>query len=787
MFADRAFLAITLIVALALRLLHWHSVAHYPWFDFLGLDAKYYDDWAQHLLEHGLQGKDPYFMGPLYPHVLALIYAIFGRDLTPVRALQIALSVATVALVYVLATRVATRAVARVAAAFAAVYGPFVYYSVSILYPTLLIFLSAALMLGLWESARRRSVGLAFGAGALLGLYALGNAGILLFAPVALAWLLVAWGRPERPRWAHAKSGWRAGAALTAGAILLVLPATIHNVRAGDPTLLTTNGGLNFYIGNGPMASGGHETPVLFWETPDGTTEEIVADLHQDVECRTEAEYALGRTLSYTEVSSFWMDQTLRVIRADPSAFAARLVMKAVHFWSTYEIPQIEHFGYFRQFSLPLRGPALTFLVIGPLSVVGMALGLRSPGRWLLLYSFVAVYSTSIILFFVLARYRLPILPALLVFAAFAVVEIVTAARQRRFAFVAACTGGALLCGWLMQANFYRVDEKKGIAQILYRHGIVEDSRGNFGAAIAHYRDALALKPEYDRCHLNLAGDLARLGRHAEAMRHFLEAERLNPRYYRAPFNRGVLLEELGRLDEARDAYERAVELEPAYLWGQVALAEVEIIAGERLAARDRLIAVMEYEGRWQSEQNPVAKARADRMLAYLVERERLGERGRCFDGSAALRSAELARLRGRREVAIERLRAYFGAGGACAEAYHAFGQVLWESQQFDGAEDAFQRALAADPGFPGALLGLARLAALRGDGALAAEYLRRELHAEGSANDPAVYLELGLVHERLLGNAEEAERAYSEYLAHGGDRATLAARRATPRAPADR
>ena len=30
--------------------------------------------------------------------------------------------------------------------------------------------------------------------------------------------------------------------------------------------------------------------------------------------------------------------------------------MKAVHFWSTYEIPQIEHFGYLRQYSGPLRG-----------------------------------------------------------------------------------------------------------------------------------------------------------------------------------------------------------------------------------------------------------------------------------------------------------------------------------------------------------------------------------------------------------------------------------------------
>jgi tetratricopeptide (TPR) repeat protein len=295
------------------------------------------------------------------------------------------------------------------------------------------------------------------------------------------------------------------------------------------------------------------------------------------------------------------------------------------------------------------------------------------------------------------------------------------------------------------------VDESKGIAQILYRHGIVEDSRGNFEAAIGHYRDALALKPDYDRCHLNLGGDLARLGRTEEALEHFVESERLNPRYYRAPFNRGVLLEELGRLDEARRAYERAVELEPAYLWGQAALAEVEIVAGETAAARARLQGILDYEGRWQSEQNPAAVTRAHVDLAYLAEREALGSRGACFDSSETYRRAEVARLRARPDLALERLREFFVSGGACAEAYRSLGRVLLAGDQFDGAEDAFRRALAADASLPGTRFGLAQIAAVRGDGAAATEYLREELSVAGSSRDPSVYLELGLVAERLL------------------------------------
>ncbi|MGH2570683.1 MAG: tetratricopeptide repeat protein, partial [bacterium] len=669
---ERRFLAGAILVALLVRALHWHSFAAHHWFDFLGLDAKYYDDWAQRILREGLQAKDPYFMGPLYPHLLAVVYAVFGHSLSAVRAIQICVSSATVGLVHLLARRFGGPKLAMASSGAAAVYGPLVYYSVSLIDPTITAFLAASILLALHDAAARRSLRLAFGAGSLIGLYALVRGNVLLFAPVAFVWLVAAWGRPWR-------RGLPAGAALTAGTILFVLPATVHNFRTGDPALLTTNAGLNFYIGNGPMASGGHETPVLYRNQPDGTVRKIVADLNKDVECRAEAELAVGRPLSYTEVSSFWFEETLRVIAADPAAFVSKLVMKTVHFWSAYEIPQIEHFGYMRRYSLPLQGPVLSFALLGPLAVVGMALGLRSFRRWSLLYLFVATYSTSIILFFVLARYRLPIIPALLPFAAYAVLEIAKLARQRRWAPAAGGVAAAIAVGWLMQANFYGVDEDKAIAQIVYRHGIAEDLRENWPAAIEKYEEALRLKPGYAKCHLNLGVDLARVGRRDEAMANLEAAERLDPSYYRPPYNRGLLLEEDGRWEEAADAYRRAVEREPRYLLGRAALAEALLVLGRTEEAAAELEAIRDYEGRWEDENHAIARARADRMLAWIAERRRAAELGvpDCFAESAVFRRAEVARLRGRNEEAMERLREYFAGGGTCAPAHRALGGVL--------------------------------------------------------------------------------------------------------------
>ncbi len=776
--AERRFLAAAVVVAIAIRVIHWHSLARYPWFDFLGLDAKYYDEWAQRILREGLQGKDPYFMGPLYPHFLAVVYAVAGHSLAAVRAVQLGMSAATVVLVHLLGRRYGGARLACIASGSTAIYGPLVAYSVSIIYPALNVLLTTATLFLLHEAARNRSRGAAFAAGAVLGLDALGRGNVLLFAPFAALWLAGAWGRAHafaRPDLRAARFG---VPVFAAGIALALAPGALHNWRTGDPTLLTTNGGLNFYIGNGPMASGGHETPVLFLKRPDGTVETIVADLHKDVECRTEAERAVGHSLTYTEVSDFWFDETLRTFRAQPIAFLDRLVRKFVHFWSAYEVPQIEHFHYFRRYSAALRGPVLAFGAVGALGIAGMVLAWPRRAAWALPYFFVAIYSFSTILFFVLDRYRLPILPGLVLFAGFAALEIWDAFRARRVRLAALAATGVVGIVLLMHANVYGVDESKGIAQVLYRQGIVADSRAEWDEAIRNYREALALKPEYDKCHLNLGVDLARTGRLDEAMTHIARAEDLNPSYYRAPFNRGLLLEQMGRTDEAREAYRRSIELEPRYLLGRSALAEMLLLNGRFDEALAEVKFILEYQGRWEGEHNPAARGRAARLGAYVEERSRLAAAGRgdCFAENASFRLAELARLRGRTDEALSRLREVFESGGDCAEAYRALGVVLSEREDLAHAEDAFRRALAADARLPGVRLGLARLAAARGDGAAAARLLDAEIALDPKA--PLPRLELGLVRERLLADAAGAEAAFVKYRELGGDPALLAARR---------
>src|SRR5262249_9440553 len=88
---------------------------------------------------------------------------------------------------------------------------------------------------------------------------------------------------------------------------------------------------------------------------------------------------------------------------------------------------------------------------------------------------------------------------------------------------------------------------------------------GSADEAIAAYRQAIALKPDFALAHFNLAG---RLGyrRPAEAVAAYEEAIRLVPGYVEAHTNRGNVLQRLGRTAEALEAYRRALRLRPTHV-----------------------------------------------------------------------------------------------------------------------------------------------------------------------------------------------------------------------------
>jgi Flp pilus assembly protein TadD len=111
---------------------------------------------------------------------------------------------------------------------------------------------------------------------------------------------------------------------------------------------------------------------------------------------------------------------------------------------------------------------------------------------------------------------------------------------------------GGLLSMEAPAAEFYRiVDVASGLM-----------TRGEFAAAAAEWRKALALQPEDASAHYNLGLSLFQSGQTNPAIEQYERALQLSPDYPEAHNNLGGALSSLGRLDEAIVQYQKAVDLD---------------------------------------------------------------------------------------------------------------------------------------------------------------------------------------------------------------------------------
>ena len=94
--------------------------------------------------------------------------------------------------------------------------------------------------------------------------------------------------------------------------------------------------------------------------------------------------------------------------------------------------------------------------------------------------------------------------------------------------------------------------------------GLDSDS-GTYSKAIAAYRNAVAVDPDFADAHCNLGAALYNKGDRKEARGSFERCLELQPRHVEGHFNVANLLEEEGEAKGALEHYERALEGDPSY------------------------------------------------------------------------------------------------------------------------------------------------------------------------------------------------------------------------------
>jgi Flp pilus assembly protein TadD len=403
--------------------------------------------------------------------------------------------------------------------------------------------LIALVMWALARAARTDTWPAWAGAGLAGALFALNRPNALLVVAGVIALLA------GRASWRRQRIVALALAAFVAGATLGLAPVALRNLTVtGRLTLVSSHGGLNFYIGNRAGADGTYDAPP-------GITPSIAGQAH---DARVVAEAATGRPLADADVSAYFTALGLAWIRAHPGDALALFGRKLWLVAHRVELPLNYSYAYYEREEPTI----LRFLPVGawclvPLGVGGLFVRPRAgldAWRYRLWTSIVPLYTVSVAVFFVSGRYRLPLLLPLAVTAAGGVTRFIDGARARRGAValgLVPVAAAAALAWWPLALDDGRLEEQAALASALvadgraaegvaraagldarhpepgtvhYRVALALQARGELALAEAEVRRALHFDPDQAEAHATLGQLLAATGRPGEARHHMLRA-----------------------------------------------------------------------------------------------------------------------------------------------------------------------------------------------------------------------------------------------------------------------
>ena len=144
--------------------------------------------------------------------------------------------------------------------------------------------------------------------------------------------------------------------------------------------------------------------------------------------------------------------------------------------------------------------------------------------------------------------------------------------RRWGFAVISALiVAGLMVCAW-QQTRYWRDSETLWTRELACTRenplahsnfGVALAGHGRFDEAIAHFRKALELKPDYAIAHNDLGMVLSGRRQVDEAIGHYQKALEIEPDYVEAHNNLGNVLADRGQVDEAIAHYRRALEIRP--------------------------------------------------------------------------------------------------------------------------------------------------------------------------------------------------------------------------------
>lgn len=329
------------------------------------------------------------FYPPLYPYFIAVPYDLFG-SLTAVKWTQAAVSALLVPAVGRVGALAFGPAAGLLAAGFAAFYPDFVWFSVHFWSETLFMVLLWWAVERLMQADAARRLAPAIAAGLLWGLSVLVRETALYLTPLAALWL--AWDRRRC-------GGARRAAVFLLVSLLTVAPWTWRNwtvFRSIVP--VSTAGGLNLFQGNARLT---RQQVYDLYDAAGGRIAQYRYAQRMGVQAILERQPLWVLEKLRDEMPRFWEADSLALIHIKRGAYGDVPVAAARTSWAVVVLPYLALLALFLAglLGLPARRPAV------------------------LLVGFLVLYNALHVITHGFARYRMPIMPVVLMVAAWTLVE----------------------------------------------------------------------------------------------------------------------------------------------------------------------------------------------------------------------------------------------------------------------------------------------------------------------------------------------------------------------------
>jgi len=668
------FLLVGSIIGLALVLRIWNVIAIGDGFyaNFLS-DASTYRLWASKIIAGTSYGGPAFPMGPLYPYFLALCLSA-AFNFYSVLFLQSVFGALVVVNIYIISNRLFGFKAGLVSAIMTSVYGPFIFYDGLLLSESLqLLLVSFALVLIITADIKKANLLRFVIAGILIGLTALGRGTILIFpALIGLYWLvgLIKTGLKKR------RQDLKRLLAFFLGIVCGILPAAIHNISNGEYVPISSNFGINFYVGNNPGASGTYDEPRGL-------------NLSSDFTGRQIAEKESGRELSSSEVSKFWSGRAYEYIEENPLRFTGGILTKLWLYLWNFDIPQAESIQIHHDFS-PIFWllPSGYWFVLIP-GVLGMVLADRDQRGWILILLFLAGIAGGMI-FFVIGRFKLLGTIALLVFSGPGIYMTYVTIRNkniielRRIVIISSVV---LLVLFLPRP----VDSRLKIASAYDNVGISHFYKNRPDKAISWYRKAVQIKPHHSEALNNIGAYFYSRQLPDSAIYYFRESIQSDSTNDKAYQNLGRTFQNLGMIDSAYAYYRKAKSFSVYGVDADRALNELDLLTSEKDSTSDEAAS---FDALLGMAERYAAGKRFD--LAEDYYKRALNIRP---DDIKALNNLGFAcQAQGKYDQAYDMFMRVIELTGGSGIAYNNLASVVYRQGLIDSAEALWQKALIFDP-----------------------------------------------------------------------------------------